>query len=59
MGRERKGELTSLQKKEVSGEAGMRGERGREGEAVTSPFDLCTLSIWGRLRCCLSLAIVS
>ena len=30
MGRERRGELTSLQKKEVSGEAGMRGERRRE-----------------------------
>ena len=59
VGRERRGELTSLQKKrqkkEVSGEAGMRGERGREGEPVTSPFDLCTLSIWSRLRCCLSL----
>ena len=78
VGRERRRELTSLQKKgqkkEVSEggrveggrkEGGMReGERkGRGGWKdclqLRCSFDLCTLSIWSRLKCCLNLAIVS
>ena len=71
VGRERRGELTSLQKKgqkkEVSGGERDEGEEGEEGGerrrkrlfADTLFFDLCTLSIWSRLKCCLNLAIVS
>ena len=48
-------------------DGGIREGRRKEGERgggrgclqIHCPFDLCTLSIWSRLRCCLSLGIVS